>query len=119
MQISDKKVLITGAGSGIGRQTALVFAREGAKLLLSDINSGSLDETASLVEGVRPGSVLMTDIVDVSDRAAMQEYAAKIHSHYECVDILVNNAGVGLAGGLLDTSYEDFDWVIGIGLFFL
>ncbi len=116
MQISDKKVLITGAGSGIGRQTALVFAREGAKLLLSDIDPAGLAETATAAEGIRAGTVLQTDTVDVSDRAAMREYAAKIHSHHECVDILVNNAGVGLAGGLLDTSYEDLDWVLGINL---
>ncbi len=116
MQISNKRVLITGAGSGIGRETALAFAREGGLLLLSDINPGSLDETASLVEAINPAALLMTDVLDVSDRRSMQVYSEKIHAEFDAVDILVNNAGVGLAGGLLDSSYDDLDWVLGINL---
>tara|TARA_B100001250_G_scaffold391916_1_gene393247 strand:+ start:4484 stop:5362 length:879 start_codon:yes stop_codon:yes gene_type:complete len=116
MQITGKTALITGAGSGIGRETALAFAHQGAQLILSDIQQGSLDETAALIRAFAPEAVLMTYIADVSDRAAMQAFAAQVHAQFGAVDILVNNAGVGLAGGLIDTSYEDFDWVLGINL---
>jgi NAD(P)-dependent dehydrogenase (short-subunit alcohol dehydrogenase family) len=109
---SSPYVVITGAASGIGRATAQAFARRGARLLLCDRDAEPLaalsKELASHVE--------LAERVDVSDRAAMAAFAAAAHAITPAVDVLVNNAGVAFAGRFLDTSLDDFDWVINVNL---
>lgn len=112
---SGKKVLITGAGSGIGKATALQLAECGALLILSDLNRESLHQTAD--EARRLGaSVVDTHIVDVSDWDDMQAMAGKVRKQHGALDILVNNAGVGMAGDFLSTTIEDWRWVLGINV---
>lgn len=112
---SDKKVLITGAGSGIGKATALQLAERGAILILSDLNRDSLQQTAD--EARRLGaSEVDTHIVDVSDWDDMQAMAGKVRKKHGALDILVNNAGVGMAGDFLSTTVEDWQWVLGINV---
>jgi NAD(P)-dependent dehydrogenase (short-subunit alcohol dehydrogenase family) len=113
-RFDDKAVLVTGAGSGIGRETALAFAARGAVLFLCDVNEAALEETARVAR--RSGVTVHTEVVDVSRRDAMEAFASRVHREVDAVDILVNNAGVGLGGGFLDTSLEDWDWVISINL---
>lgn len=110
-----KKVLITGAGSGIGKATALQLAECGAMLILSDLNRESLQQTAD--EARRLGaSAVDTHIVDVSDWDDMQAMAGKVRKQHGALDILVNNAGVGMAGDFLSTTIEDWRWVLGINV---
>ena len=112
---SGKKVLITGAGSGIGKATALQLAECGAMLILSDLNRESLQQTAD--EARRLGaSAVDTHIVDVSDWDDMQAMAGKVRKQHGALDILVNNAGVGMAGDFLSTTIEDWRWVLGINV---
>jgi NAD(P)-dependent dehydrogenase (short-subunit alcohol dehydrogenase family) len=111
MDLRGKTALVTGAASGIGRETALAFAREGAQLVLCDVNEGALADVAR-----EAGGVLMTKVVDVSKRDAMRAFADEVHAKVDAVDVLVNNAGVGLSGGILDTTLEDWDWILGINL---
>lgn len=112
---SGKKVLITGAGSGIGKATALQLAECGALLILSDLNRESLQQTAD--ETRRLGaSAVDTHIVDVSDWDDMQAMAGKVRKQHGALDILVNNAGVGMAGDFLSTTIEDWRWVLGINV---
>ena len=111
-RFDDKTVLITGAGSGIGRETAHVFARAGADLVLCDVNTEGLAETES---GCR-GRVVLSSVVDVADRGAMRQFAAAVHERTEALDVLVNNAGVGMAARFLDTSLDDWEWILGINL---
>ncbi len=112
---SGKKVLITGAGSGIGKATALQLAECGALLILSDLNRESLQQTAD--EARRLGaSAVDTHIVDVSDWDDMQAMAGKVRKQHGALDILVNNAGVGMAGDFLSTTIEDWRWVLGINV---
>lgn len=106
--------LVTGAGSGIGRETTLALARAGANLVVCDVNQRGLEETAAAVRAL--GRTALAERVDVSKREEMEAFAATVHRQHAAVDLLVNNAGVGLGGGFLDTSLEDWEWVLGINL---
>lgn len=112
--LNGKTAMVTGAGSGIGRATALLMARRGADLFLCDINEQGLAETAGLVRAL--GRKVLAQRVDVADREQMRAFAAAVHEQVPAVDIVMNNAGVGLGGGFLDTDLEDWDWIIGINL---
>jgi len=113
--LENKVVVITGAGSGIGRQLALRAARAGALLAISDWNERGLGESVDLLKaaGVRE---LRSDKVDVSDRAAVGEWATAVADQFGRVNMLVNNAGVTVTGDFEEMSYEDFDWIIGVNL---
>lgn len=112
--MDGKLALVTGAGSGIGRETALLCARRGASLALCDIDEPGLAATEH--EARRLGCDVLTQLVDVADRAQMQEFAAAVHAHAPAVDLLVNNAGVGLGAGFLETPLEDWDWILPINV---
>lgn len=111
---AGKKVLITGAGSGIGQATAFALAECHTHLVLCDLNEEAVKRTAKFAQGL--GASTETHIVDVSDWDDMQALSQKVHKSHGALDILVNNAGVGLGGDFLNTSIEDWQWVIGINL---
>ncbi|MRG97111.1 SDR family NAD(P)-dependent oxidoreductase [Polyangium spumosum] len=113
-RFADKVVLVTGAGSGIGRATALAFAREGADLVLCDVNEASLEEVSAATRA--QGRRALARKVDVSSAAAMQSFADEVHAALSGVDVIVNNAGVAVAGGLRDTTLDDWNWVMGINV---
>jgi NAD(P)-dependent dehydrogenase (short-subunit alcohol dehydrogenase family) len=117
MDVSDltgKTVLVTGAGSGIGRATALAFARRRADLVICDVREEALSSTAAELRAL--GRLVAAEVVDVADSARMGAFADAVHAQTEAVDVLVNNAGVGLGGGFLDTTLDDWDWIIAINL---
>jgi NAD(P)-dependent dehydrogenase (short-subunit alcohol dehydrogenase family) len=107
---AGKVVVVTGAGSGIGRALAQNFAERGATLALSDVDEAGLAETARLIDGAK----VRLDRLDVTDRAAMASYASAVVEQFGGVNVLVNNAGVALTGNVLDMSYENMEWVLGI-----
>lgn len=110
----DMLVSVTGAGSGIGRQTALAFAREGAEVIVSDIDEATAKETAGLI--VSLGGVAHSYVLDVSDAGAVEQFAAEVCAAHGVPDIVVNNAGIGAAGAFLDTPVEQFDRVLDVNL---
>lgn len=107
--------VITGAGSGIGRETALAFARDGAEVVLSDVNLASAKETAALI--AEAGGTAHAYQLDVADEAAVAAHAEAVLGAHGVPDILVNNAGVGQAGRFFDTPAEDFKRVLDINLY--
>jgi NAD(P)-dependent dehydrogenase (short-subunit alcohol dehydrogenase family) len=113
--LRDRTALVTGAGSGIGRASALAFARRGANLAICDVNEASLAATEAEVRKL--GVSVIARRVDVARAGEMQAFADAVHAEVEAVDVLMNNAGVGVAGGVLETSLEDWHWIVDINLF--
>ncbi|RZB18435.1 SDR family oxidoreductase [Streptomyces sp. F001] len=108
-------VLVTGAGSGIGRATALAFAQSGARVIAVDRDAEGAARTAEMSR--RIGSpAAWAETVDVSDEQAMEKLTEKVATEYGVVDVLVNNAGIGLAGPFLDTTPEDWRKVLDVNL---
>lgn len=108
---NNKIVVITGAGSGIGRALSIAFSKNGARLALSDINKDALAETVSLCKTTD----IYTETFNVSDKAQFQQFAKNTIKHFSTVDIVINNAGVALGKSkLIDLTYEEFEWLMGI-----
>jgi len=112
MNLRDRVAVITGAGSGIGRATALAFAREGARVAACDVDEARL---ATLADELGDRQLLVRR-VDVADRLSMKLFADSVHELAPAADVVVNNAGVGLGGTFLETSLDDWDWLLGINL---
>jgi len=113
-QLSGRVVVVTGAGSGIGRATALQFAAEGCTVIAADLSADAAAATASLA-AAHAGRVVPYQ-VDVADAEAMEGFAEAVRREHGVTDILVNNAGVGVAGPMLSTSLEDWHRLIGVNL---
>ncbi|WP_410669919.1 SDR family oxidoreductase [Amycolatopsis sp. cmx-4-68] len=109
---AHKLVVITGAGSGIGRATALAFAERGADVVLTDIDADAAAETLKLLG--EHGLAEYT--VDSSDGDAVHRFAEQVRAEHGVPDIVVNNAGIGMSGPFLDTSVEDWERVIDVNL---
>ncbi len=112
--LTDKVVVITGAGSGIGRELARQSARQGALLALADWDADGLAETVEEVKFL--GAEVRSDVVDVSDRAAVTQWAIDVVGQFGRVNLLVNNAGVSVSGDFEQMTYADFDWIVGVNL---
>jgi NAD(P)-dependent dehydrogenase (short-subunit alcohol dehydrogenase family) len=107
-------VVVTGAGSGIGRETALAFADRGAHVVAVDIDADAAARTAELCRVV--GGTAEDHAVDVGDAAAMEALAKAVGDEHVAPDVVVNNAGIGMAGPLLDTTVDDWDRVLHVNL---
>lgn len=106
--------LVTGAGSGIGRATALAFAARGARVLCTDIDADAAKLTA---EGCATlGAEAHAHPLDVADLDAARALSELVTAAHGPVDVLVNNAGVGMSGSFLDTAVADWDWIIDINV---
>jgi len=109
---SDTLVSVTGAGSGIGRETAIAFAREGAEVVISDVDEATVKDTAAQIAA--RGGVAHAYTLDVADADAVERFADRVSAEHGVPDIVVNNAGVGHAGLFLDTPREEYDRVFAI-----
>ena len=95
-RVQDKVCIVTGAGSGIGRASAIRLAEEGGLVLVADVNLDGADETVAIIESA--GGQARSRAVDVSDRQAVDEMVAAAVAQWGSVDVLVNNAGVNIPG---------------------
>jgi 3-oxoacyl-[acyl-carrier protein] reductase len=105
--IADRTALVTGAGSGMGRATAQLFADEGARVAAVDVNAEAVAAVVAEIE--MAGGSAVAYVVDVGDAEAVRRLAADVHAQLGPVDILVNNAGV-VAGGPVDGDDYDAEW---------
>ena len=112
--LAGKWALVTGAGSGIGKATALALAKRGADVVLCDVDQNGLKITQDLAASL--GRKTLARRVDVSRRDEMASFADEVHQNLEAIDILVNNAGVALGASFEETLLEDWDWIISINL---
>ena len=119
MRLRDKVAIITGAASGIGRATAIVFAREGAKVVVADIQEESRleTETPSTVETIRAaGGEAIFVQTDVTQRDQVEALVDETLNHFEQVDILVNNAGIFIRNPITEISDEEWDQVMNLNI---
>lgn len=114
LKMKDKIVLITGAGSGIGQQTARVFADQGAHIVMVDMSDEGLQQTAAMIAGTAGSCEQFR--CDVSDRNAMSDLADKVHGKHTAVDVLINNAGIGSAGRFLETNLDTWEKVMAVNV---
>jgi NAD(P)-dependent dehydrogenase (short-subunit alcohol dehydrogenase family)/pimeloyl-ACP methyl ester carboxylesterase len=113
--VRGKLALVTGAGAGIGRATAVELARQGADtVVIVDRDLAAAQDTAAAVREAGAGAAAYQ--ADVSDEAAINALAAQVNSDHGVVDILVNNAGIGMAGRFLETTSENWDNILGVNL---
>jgi NAD(P)-dependent dehydrogenase (short-subunit alcohol dehydrogenase family)/pimeloyl-ACP methyl ester carboxylesterase len=111
---SGKLVVVTGAGSGIGRETVLAYAEAGADTVCVDLDRAAAQRTAELAELFDTHSVAYA--VDVGDAQAMEKLATEVESTFGAPDVVVNNAGIGMSGPVLETTTADWDRILRVNL---
>jgi NAD(P)-dependent dehydrogenase (short-subunit alcohol dehydrogenase family) len=114
MRLDQRVAMITGAGSGIGQAMALLFAREGARILAADVNGSAAEETAAKV--VAEGGTCQAMVVDVTEPDQVRGMIERAHEHYGRIDILCNNAGIGSTTDVIDCEPDEWDRVMTVNV---
>jgi NAD(P)-dependent dehydrogenase (short-subunit alcohol dehydrogenase family) len=114
MRLAGKVCLITGAGSGIGRASAVLFAAEGASVAIADIDADGAAETKALIDAA--GGTSRTYRVDVTDQTSTEALAAAVVGELGRIDVLFNNAGIAGVGVLHETSLELWERVMAVNV---
>lgn len=110
--MTQRRVLITGAGSGLGRALAVRYALSGSAVACADIDIGRARETA----GQLPGSGHRALAVDVGDDASFEAMVAELGAHWPQLDVVVNNAGIASGGPMVETTMEEWRRLLEINL---
>lgn len=106
MQLKDKVAIITGSASGIGKEIAIEYAREGARVVIADL---SLDAaTATAAEITQSGGTAMAVAMNVTDEAQVDAGVAQVVAHFGGVDVLISNAGIQIISAIVDFKFEDW-----------
>jgi NAD(P)-dependent dehydrogenase (short-subunit alcohol dehydrogenase family) len=113
-RLDGKVCLITGAGSGIGQASARLFAGEGARVVVADVDDRAAKSTAA---GIRKaGNEAVAEHVDVTDEAATLALVGRVAKRFKRIDVLFNNAGISGVGDVLETEPELFDRVMSVNV---
>ena len=112
--LTERVAVVTGGGSGIGRALCLAFAREGARVVVADLDVAAMAETAAGVKAA--GGHALTVKTDVSRLAEVKAMADRAFGELGAVHVLCNNAGVAVSGGLESATHADWEWLIGVNL---
>lgn len=122
-RLDDQVAVITGAGSGIGQATALAFAREGASVVVADVNLRAAQETVARIHRLKQeggtsaqetrAAAFQADVAAAADGSALIDFTIQ---SFGKLNILVNNAGIGVAGTILTTSEEDWDRIFAVNV---
>jgi len=119
-RLADKVCLITGAGSGIGRASAIAFATEGALVAVADIDGDAAADTVAAIVAASPADDDPRDarafLVDVADPGSTERLAASVGAAWGRIDVLFNNAGIAGVGVLHETSVELWDRVMAVNV---
>lgn len=110
----DRLAVITGGGGGIGRAMALRFAREGARVVVADVDTAGMQETVQRITDMAGQALAVR--TDVSQRDQVEQLAVQAQEAFGPVHILCNNAGVAVWGGVEAATYQDWQWVMGVNL---
>lgn len=113
-QLVGRVAVVTGAGSGIGREIALELARRGCHVAGVDVRPEGVEETAQMVRDL--GRNASAHVADVADATRVQELPAEVVAEHGACHVLVNNAGVTSAGAFTKETLEDLHWIVGINL---
>jgi NAD(P)-dependent dehydrogenase (short-subunit alcohol dehydrogenase family) len=114
MRLANKVALVTGAGTGIGRATGLLFAQEGARVVAQDVNADTAQETVQLIKQAGGEAVSMGG--DVTSSAEAETIVKKAVDTYGRLDVLFNNAGIWRGGTILDISEADWDRTMSVNV---
>jgi NAD(P)-dependent dehydrogenase (short-subunit alcohol dehydrogenase family) len=113
-EFKNRVAVITGAGSGFGREFARIGAARGMKLALADIEANALSAVADELRA--QGAEILTERLDVSDGAAMERFADAVFAQFGAAHLVFNNAGVGSGGLIWENTVADWEWVLGVNL---
>ncbi len=114
MRLKDKVCIVTGAGNGIGRATAVKFAQEGGRVAIIDLNDNAINETVRIIN--ENGGEALGFKVDITKKEQIEEMVKTLMDKYSRVDVLVNNAGIIIDAQLKNMTDEQFDKVIEVNL---
>ncbi len=114
-RVENKVALVTGAAQGLGAAIAIMLAREGARVLLTDINADGVQQQADLINAEVPQSAAAL-CQEVSSEAGWQETIAAVEDHFGGLNILVHNAGIGSVGNVVEESLESWQRVHAVDL---
>jgi 3-oxoacyl-[acyl-carrier protein] reductase len=114
MRVKNKVVIITGGGSGIGKETGILFAKEGAKVVVADINEKAGEETVDEIKNAG-GEVIFAKL-DVTDREQTKQVVKDTIAKYGRIDVLINNAGIIQDALVVKMTEDQWDNVININL---
>ena len=109
---NNKVAAIAGAGSGIGQQLAVLLAKQGCHLALSDVNEQGLLKTLELIKDTGVRATL--DKVNVADLEEVRAWAEKVEQDHGSINMIFNNAGVALGSTVEGASYDELEWIVGI-----
>jgi 3-hydroxybutyrate dehydrogenase len=112
MQLKDKVAIITGSASGIGKEIALEYAREGAKVVIADLALAAAQATADEINN--SGGKAMAVEMNVTDEAAVDAATAKVVEQFGGVDVLISNAGIQIISPIVDLQYDDWKKLMAI-----
>ena len=109
---NNKVAAITGAGSGIGQQLAVLLAKQGCHLALSDVNEQGLLKTLELIKDMGVRATL--DKVNVANLEEVRAWAEKVEQDHGSINMIFNNAGVALGSTVEGASYDELEWIVGL-----
>ncbi|MCD6318744.1 glucose 1-dehydrogenase [Candidatus Aerophobetes bacterium] len=114
MRLENKVAVITGAGSGIGKATAVLFSKEGAKVVIVDISKKRGQETLDMIREKEQEAIFVP--TDITDSSQIKSMVAKVMETYGKIDILVNNAGLYVQGDVISTGEDQWDEIMAVNL---
>lgn len=114
MRLKEKVILITGSGSGIGKSTALLFAKEGAKVVVNDISEENGKQTVEEIHQIGGETIYIK--ADVANATEVEGMIQNALDHFGKIDVLFNNAGIAGVGAVHETSEELWDKVVNVNI---